>query len=209
MGVGDERAVAIPLGSDGAVLEGLFTAGTPDAGGAVVAPPHPLYGGSMDSPVVNEIAWACRGAGLASLCFNWRGVGASAGAPSGDASDADADYGAALDHLEQTVSAPLAACGYSFGAAAAVRCAQGRAAVRRLVLVAPPPALLDANGLAAFPGRLLVVTGASDSIAPPGPLEPLVAAAARGVLEVIPDVDHFFVTGTAEIGRRIARWFEG
>ena len=68
-----EKMVAIPLGSDGAALEGIYLSG-PDgaASGAVVAPPHPLYGGSMDSPVVNEIAYACQKAGHASLRFNWR-----------------------------------------------------------------------------------------------------------------------------------------
>ena len=54
-----ERAVTIPLADDGSVLEGLWLAGGADGvGGAVVAPPHPLYGGSMDSPVVTELCWA-------------------------------------------------------------------------------------------------------------------------------------------------------
>ena len=79
-----ERAVAIPLEGGEQALEGVFVAGLDDdAVGVVVAAPHPLYGGSMDSPVVNEIAYAARKAGLASLRFNWRGVGASAGAISG------------------------------------------------------------------------------------------------------------------------------
>ena len=43
----------------------------------------------MQSPVVNEIAYACQKAGIASLRFDWRGVGASAGEPSGSAGDAD------------------------------------------------------------------------------------------------------------------------
>ena len=74
----EERDVAIPLADASLALEGIYVAGANgDASGAVVAPPHPLFGGSMDSPVVNEVAWACRTAGLASLRFNWRGVGAS------------------------------------------------------------------------------------------------------------------------------------
>ena len=96
----DERAIAIAApGGTSLALEGIFVAGLDDdAVGVVIAAPHPLYGGSMDSPAVNEIAYAAGKAGLASLRFNWRGVGASAGAISGEADDADADYRAALQH---------------------------------------------------------------------------------------------------------------
>ena len=83
-------------------LEGIFIAGAAGSDlGAVVAPPHPLFGGSIESPVLNEIAYACTKAGIASLRFNWRGVGASTGVPSGDLADADADYRAALTHMAQ------------------------------------------------------------------------------------------------------------
>ena len=96
----EERMVAIAL-PEGGSLEGIFIAGAPGSNqGAVIAPPHPLYGGSIESPVLNEIAYACGKAGLASMRFNWRGVGASTGTPSGEAADADADYRAALVHME-------------------------------------------------------------------------------------------------------------
>ena len=206
MPVGEEQAVAIPWGDGGGALEGVFTASGNEPGGAVIAPPHPLYGGSMDSPVVNEVAFACRSAGLASLCFNWRGVGASAGSTSGDAGDADEDYAAALAHLELTVELPILACGYSFGAATAVRVARGRPTVRKMVLVAPPPALLDEAAFQEFAGRVLVIAGENDSIAPPAPLEELVAAAKRATLEVVPEADHFFLSGLSEISRATARW---
>ena len=121
----------------------------------------------MQSPVVNEIAYACQKAGIASLRFDWRGIGASAGQPSGSARDADEDFAAALDHLEETVNGELLACGYSFGAAAALRAGAGRPRVTRLILVAPPPSLLDPAALARFAGRVLMATGEADAIAPP------------------------------------------
>ena len=64
-------------------------------GAAVIAPPHPLYGGRLDNPVVIALADGLRAAGLATLCFNFRGVGGSSGHASGAAADADADYRAA------------------------------------------------------------------------------------------------------------------
>jgi alpha/beta superfamily hydrolase len=203
-----ERPVAIALGTGGDALEGLYVgASRPDsegAGGAVVAPPHPLYGGSMDSPVVNEIAYACRTADLASLCFNWRGVGASAGIPSGDTADAAEDYAAAVAYLAKTVDPPLTACGYSFGAVAALRVGCAQTVVRRLVLVAPPPALLDLRELEEFGGPLLVVAGEQDSIAPADTLASLAAELDHATFAAIPEADHFFGVGLREIGKAVS-----
>jgi len=203
MGVSEERAVPIPVPGQDLALEGLYVAVKgAEVPGAVLAPPHPLYGGSMDSPVLNELAYACERAGVATLRFNWRGVGASAGRPSGERADADADYAAALEQLAQTVGGPLVAGGYSLGAAAAVRCAAEEPRVTRLLLVAPPPALLDRAALARFPGRTLLLVGERDAIAPAAELAALVAASGRIELALVPEADHFFTAGLAELGPR-------
>jgi hypothetical protein len=205
-GSGEERVVAIPTREGALVLEGIYVAGAGDAG-AVIAPPHPLYGGSMDSPVVAEVAHACSRAGLATLRFNWRGVGASGGRQSGEARHADLDYAAALEHLAATVAGPLTACGYSFGAAAALRAATGFPRVREAILVAPPPALLGAAALGAL-RRALVIAGEGDAVAPPEELGSLISGAPGAHLEVLPEADHFFTLGLAGIGRAVRRFLE-
>ena len=206
MARGEEKSIAI-AGPDGLALEGVFVPGEDAAApGAVIAPPHPLYGGSMDSPVLEEVAWALRRAGWASLRFNWRGVGTSGGAQSGEAQEADADYAAALEHLEETVSGPLIGAGYSFGAATAVRVAAPHPRVRRMVLVAPPPALLDAAALENFSGSVLILTGTHDEFAPSEALDALVSGRPRRQLHVIADADHFFGVGLAEVDRSISNW---
>lgn len=188
------------------VLEGIFVAGeTPASGGALVAPPHPLYGGNLESPVVGEVAHACVQAGQASVRFNWRGVGASAGERSGELSDAMADYRAALLHLADTVEGPLLAAGYSFGAIAGLRVGSEHPRVERMVLVCPPGAMLDRDALASFPGRTLVVAGGRDELAPPAGLESLLDPE-RTTLEVIPEADHFFMDGLAALGRIVSGW---
>jgi len=202
----EERQVAIPIRGSAFALDGIFASGAPgEARGAVIAPPHPLYGGSMGSPVVAEIAHACARAGLATLRFDWRGVGASAGAPSGEAADADQDYAAALDHLAETVEGALCVCGYSFGAAAALRAAGGSRRVHEAVLVAPPASLVDPAALGDV-RRALVLVGEDDRIASPDALRELVAASRSTSFVVVPEADHFFGAGLAEIGRAIARW---
>ncbi len=202
----EERQIAIPMRGGPFALEGIFVAGEDDArAGAVIAPPHPLYGGSMDSPVVAEIAHACGRAGLSTLRFNWRGIGASAGTPSGEAADADEDYAAALEHLAETVGGPLCVCGYSFGAAAALRAASRYRRVREAILVAPPPSLVDPASLGAV-RRALVVAGEEDGIASADALRALVADLRNASLVVVPEADHFFGAGLAEIGRAVTRW---
>jgi alpha/beta superfamily hydrolase len=206
--------VAIPCEGvgEGQALEGLFlrSAG-PSKGGAVIAPPHPLYGGSMENAVVSELAFVCAGAGLDSLRFNWRGVGASAGSPSGDLRHAAEDYAAALAQLRDTAPGALVLCGYSFGAAAAVAqlAFPPAAAGQRLLLVAPPPQLLEVEHLRAFRGEVLLVAGQHDQIAPPASLQRLADELAAARLVVLPNTDHFFSAGLGALHRESGAWLQG
>jgi len=227
-----ERPAAISLSGmvglgDGAALDGLFRPGAQGAAsrGAVVAPPHPQYGGSMASPVVSEIAYALDAAGFATLRFDWRGVGGSAGSVSGDFEVADEDYAAALNFLTDSVEGPVFACGYSYGAAAAVRAAtrapgaphpSGSPAprseaprIQSLVLVAPPPALLDADALRAFAGKVFIGVGEQDDLAPLAEIEALVDGLADVQLLAIPETDHFFMRGLGDLSRGLQRWLPG
>jgi alpha/beta superfamily hydrolase len=209
MARGLEQDVVIPRSETDGVLEGIFLAGEgPEGAGAVIAAPHPLYGGSMESPVVNEIAYACQGLGIASLRFNWRGVGGSSGEASGEVEHAEQDFAAALAQQAESVSGPLVACGYSFGAVAAVWAAASQPRVKRLVLISPPPSLLQAADLAGLGVRLLVLAGSCDELAPPAELEKLLEGVPGAGLERIAGADHFFATGLGEIGRAVSRFLE-
>ncbi len=206
----DERAVAIAVATVGPelVLDGIFRASPQGAraDGIVIAAPHPLYGGSMESPVVAEMAWSAHKAGLASLRFNWRGVGASSGTPSGTSAHADEDFAAALEHLGETVTGRLVAAGYSFGAVAAVRVARREPRVTRLVLVAPPPALLQEEGVAGLERPVLLLGGSEDGLAPAETLAGWAEHHASVRFVGIPGADHFFTAGLAPLGAEIASW---
>jgi alpha/beta superfamily hydrolase len=88
---------------------------TPDGvtkGVAIVAHPHPLFGGTMDNKVVQTLARAFVQCGWTVVRFNFRGVGASAG-------EHDAGNGEARDFCQVVAQVaaqgPLAIAGFSFG----------------------------------------------------------------------------------------------
>jgi len=196
----------------GASLEGLWlpARGEGEArGGGVVAAPHPLMGGAMDSPVATEVGLAVSDAGYASLRFNWRGVGASAGAPSGETADADVDYRAALEFMQESVEGPLLACGYSWGALAASRIALESARVRKLVLIAPPPAMLDGAALSTSGKPMLVIAGDRDDYVPTDALRETLGGIEKASLVLLEGVDHFFMSGLADVGRGVREWLQG
>jgi len=196
-----------PSEGEGFALDGLFVPSpAADAGGAVIAPPHPLMGGSMESPVVTEIAHACQKVGLASLRFNWRGVGASAGRASGEASVADVDYASAFAFLAETVSGPIMACGYSFGAAAAVRSGRLRPGPRRLLLVAPPTSLFDTALLREFERPVCILVGDQDRYVDHQELAKLAAELPAGHFALLRGCDHFFVQGLGDLRRAMDAW---
>ena len=99
-------------GETGAI-EGLLDQPEGAARGvAVVAHPHPLFGGTMDNKVVQTLARAFVQCGWTVVRFNFRGVGASEGVH-------DAGEGEARDFLsvvEQVApKGALAVAGFSFG----------------------------------------------------------------------------------------------
>src|SRR6476620_3509008 len=92
-------------------------AGTP-RGVAVIAHPHPLFGGTMDNKVVQTLARAFVQCGWTAVRFNFRGVGATAGVHDAGRGEAD-DFGLVLAQLAG--DGPVALAGFSFGAFVASR----------------------------------------------------------------------------------------
>jgi hypothetical protein len=136
-----ERVViAGPVGDLEALVEVPATFAARDI--AIVCHPHPLHGGTMQNKVVHMTARALQERGLATVRFNFRGVGASAGAfddGRGETDDALAvvDWAAA-----RWPGAALTLAGFSFGSFVAFQVA-GRRPVVRLVTIAPPVKRFD------------------------------------------------------------------
>ncbi len=197
-----EQGVTIPLEGKQISLEGVWQSGSD--GVAVIAPPHPEYGGNFDNPVVNEIAYALYREGNASLRFNWRGVGASQGEITGDPDAAAADVRAAVLQVRETMALPIIGAGYSFGAFAILRVALEDDCFRQLILVSPPVVMIRDLRIDRLDIPLHVIVGGRDSYAPIEELAPLIEPLSNAELEVLPSADHFFAdVGLADLCQRV------
>ena len=157
---------------------------------ALVAHPHPLYGGTLDNKVVQTLARTFVDLGYAAVRPNFRGVGASEGRHDGGAGEVD-DLAAVLAHAQQEFgAAPAVLAGFSFGAAMQVLLAQRLAAadVARLVLVGVAVTRIE---VPAVPRGTLVIHGERDETVP---LSAVLDWARPQDLPVVvlPGADHFF-----------------
>jgi alpha/beta superfamily hydrolase len=157
-------------------------------GFALVAHPHPLFGGTMDNKVAQTLARAFVELGYAAWRPNFRGVGGSEGSHDEGRGEVE-DLAAVINYLgcEKPVLA-----GFSFGAAIQSRLAQ------RLVKEGNPPLRMVLVGVAVkhgevprVPGDTIVIHGEEDTTVP---LADVLAWARPQDLPVtvVPGADHFF-----------------
>lgn len=82
---------------------------------ALVAHPHPLFGGAMNNKVTQTLARAFVSLGYVAIRMNFRGVGESAGEHDAGRGETD-DMETLLTHMtQQYPDIPVALAGFSFG----------------------------------------------------------------------------------------------
>jgi alpha/beta superfamily hydrolase len=161
-------------------------------GTAVVAHPHPLFGGTMDNKVVQTLARAFVQCGWRVVRFNFRGVGKSAGVYD----EGRSELQDLLDVVSQMApQGPLALSGFSFGSFVISHAVEALAPLRtidQVVLVGTAASRFQvANIPADLHARTLVVHGEVDDTVP---LADVMNWARPQTLPVtvIPGVEHFF-----------------
>ena len=101
-------------GAVGAIEVAIDTpSSSPSKGVAVIAHPHPLFGGTLDNKVVQTMARAFTQCGWTAVRFNFRGVGKTEGAHDEGRGELD-DMLAVATHLAP--GGALCLAGFSFGA---------------------------------------------------------------------------------------------
>ena len=174
-------------------LEGYWQAGA-NGKGVAITHPHPLYGGTMNNPVVETVQRAFQQRGYASLRFNFRGVGSSQGNHDNGIGEQD-DVRAAIAYVENRNVRSVDLAGYSFGAwVNSGVVADGRTSIRSMVMISPPVGFIEFENISALTSLKLVVTGSKDDIAPAEQIRDLLPAwNPDAQFEIIDGCDHFYM----------------
>ncbi len=156
-------------------------------GVALIAHPHPLFGGTLDNKVVQTLAKAFVALGYSALRLNFRGVGASDGVFDEGRGEVE-DFLALAEYARRTYGdGELAIGGFSFGGFIAAAVA-AQLAPRHLVLVAPAVGRFPVGNVRE---NTLVVHGEEDDVVA---LKDVFDWARPQTLPVIvfPGAGHFF-----------------
>lgn len=200
--MGDARKLWIegPAGR----LEAALRISSPPRAGAVIAHPHPLYGGTLDNPVVFHADRELNRTGLTTLRFNFRGVGGSDGAHDEGRGEVE-DVAAAARWARGLVPGlPLVLVGYSFGSYCALAYAARDPAVAGIVAIGLPARLYDFGIIRGLGRPIAVVQGTDDEYGSIADVEALLGTASpTGVLLPVEGAPHLFPGRAAEVASRV------
>ncbi len=189
---------------------------------AVVAHPLPTMGGTMDNKIVTTLARTFAELGFATLRFNFRGAGSSAGVfDEGNGEVEDARF--AVQHMKDAFGhLPLILAGFSFGGYVQARAAEHlHPQPHKLVLVAPAvgrfapstelrtgPSTLLRTGMPQVPHNTLLIHGEEDEVIPLS--DALNWARPQHLpIVVLPEAGHFFHGRLHQIKQIVLHEFNG
>jgi hypothetical protein len=173
----------------------------------VLAHPHPLYGGSMHSPVPLAIAKTLADLGgdrVAWLRFNFRGVGASGGSYDDGKGETNDVVRAIAELRRRAPGATMSVCGHSFGSWVGLRGAIADGGVERVALVAPSVRFFEFGEEieAHFAGPLAVIIGDEDEFSEVSEAREL-ATKLGAEIRVLTGFDHHFLKSRRQMAETV------
>jgi alpha/beta superfamily hydrolase len=176
-------------------------------GVALVCHPHPLGGGTMHNKVVFRAAAGLVDAGLATLRFNFRGVGASTGVPN-EIEGGKEDVRDALDFLSTKFpNEEITLAGFSFGSRVGMEAAMNDGRVVRLISIGTPvEKYRDYDFLAAVEKPILFIHGDSDEFCSIESLRSLTDRIVHAKVTIFSNCGHFFDDHLNELRETIREW---
>ncbi|MBN8742601.1 MAG: alpha/beta hydrolase [Lysobacterales bacterium 69-70] len=185
---------ALNLPGPAGLLETLVELPEQDArrGTAVICHPHPLHGGTMHNKVVTMLSRSLVELGLATVRFNFRGVGASAGSYDDGNGETD-DLRAVVDWVRrERPDDALWLAGFSFGSYVALRAAAALAP-QQLIQIAPPVGRWAFEKIALPDCPWLIVQGEADEVVDPAAVFAWAANLPKNAQLVrMAETSHFF-----------------
>jgi alpha/beta superfamily hydrolase len=179
----------------------------PRQGVALVCHPHPLGGGTMHNKVVFRAASGLVDAGLVTLRFNFRGVGASTG-QHGEIKGGTEDVRDALDYLAKEYPGDqITLAGFSFGSRTGMEVGIDDDRVVRLISIGTP---VDKYGdyefLTAVQKPILFVHGDKDEFGAVENVRRLADQIPTAELVVFENCGHFFDEHLNELREVVRDW---
>ena len=176
-------------------------------GVGLVCHPHPLGGGTMHNKVVFRAAAGLVDAGLVTLRFNFRGVGASTGKHE-DIEGGLLDVRDALDYLAgEYPGEPITLAGFSFGSRTGMEIGLNDDRVVRLISIGTP---VDKYGdyefLSAVKKPILFVHGDGDEFGSVESLRKLTDRIPQAEVVIVEDSGHFFDEHLDRLRETVRDW---
>ena len=194
-------------------LEGILTLPTDLSGpfpGVVLCHPHPLFGGNMDSPVMDTLCRTLDGEGIATLRFNFQGVGGSEGSFDRGIGEQE-DLKAALNTLKRwpgVNGSKIGIAGISFGAVVALDVLPKAKGIEALAAVAPTISGLRKSKLDKYKGAKLLIVGEKDRLVPSEELSSIVTTLSSPLeFIIVPGADHAWGGYEDQVGAQVTNFF--
>ena len=189
-------------------LEALYRELQDPAGIAVISHPHPLGGGTLHNKVVFRAARGLENANIATLRFNFRGVGASAGKHEEGEGEQE-DVMAAVEWAKRKHPGKrLIVGGFSFGAWVASRVACELPEVDAIFLIGTPVNKYDFGFLRHCEKPILFLHGTEDEHGDVEKLEKLAQQVRNAETVIVTGADHFFSKQLDAVDETIRQWAE-
>ncbi len=198
----------IDLYSPAGKLEALYRDLQDPAAVAVICHPHPSGGGTLHNKVVFRAARGLESANVATLRFNFRGVGASGGKHDGGEGELE-DVNAAIEWMKRKhAGKKLIVGGFSFGAWVASRAACERPDVDAVFLIGTPVNKYDFVYLRSCEKPMLILHGTQDEHGDVQKLEKVVQGIRNAETVIVTGADHFFTKQIEAVEETIRGWAE-
>ena len=189
-------------------LEALYRELQDPAAVAVVCHPHPLGGGTLHNKVVFRAARGLENANVATLRFNFRGVGASGGKHEEGEGEQD-DVVAAIEWARRGhPGKKIIVGGFSFGAWVATRAACEIADIAALFLIGTPVDKYNFGYLRSCEKPMLFLHGTEDEYGSVAKLDALVESVPTAESVVVTGADHFFTKQLEAVEETMRTWAE-